>query len=94
MQSSYGKAVDMWSLGVLLYVVLAGQLPFDTNSLSQQIMNAEVNYQSPVWKGISAEAKDLINKLIVVDPSKRLTVEQALRHPWIQNVCFRSWLKK
>lgn len=76
----------MWSLGVLLFVVLSGSLPFNAELLSQQIMGAELNFQSPVWKGISAEAKDLITKLVVVDPSKRLTIDQALQHPWIQNV--------
>lgn len=76
----------MWSLGVLLFVVLSGSLPFNAESLSQQIMGAEISFQSPVWKGISAEAKDLITKLVVVDPAKRLTIDEALQHPWIQNV--------
>ena len=76
----------MWSLGVLLYVVLAGELPFDNNYLSQQILSADVQFRSSVWKTISNEAKDLIKKLIVKDPSKRLTIHQALQHPWINNV--------
>ena len=76
----------MWSLGVLLYVVLAGELPFDNNYLSQQILSADVQFRSPVWKTISNEAKDLIKKLIVKDPSKRLTIHQALQHPWVNNV--------
>ena len=76
----------MWSLGVLLYVVLAGELPFDNNYLSQQILSADVQLRSTVWKTLSNEAKDLIKKLIVKDPSKRLTIHQALQHPWINNV--------
>ena len=76
----------MWSLGVLLYVVLAGELPFDNNYLSQQILSADVQFRSSVWKTISNEAKDLIKKLIVKDPSKRLTIQQAIQHPWINNV--------
>lgn len=76
----------MWSLGVLLFVVLSGSLPFNSELLSQQIRGAEISFQSSVWKGISAEAKDLITKLVVVDPAKRLTIDEALQHPWIQNV--------
>ena len=78
---------DMWSLGILLYVILAGELPFDTNTLSQQILSASISFDTPLWRATSPEAKDLISRLVVVDPSQRLTVEQALQHPWIVNVC-------
>ena len=78
---------DMWSLGILLYVILAGELPFDTNTLSQQILSASISFDTPLWRATSSEAKDLISRLVVVDPSQRLTVEQALQHPWIVNVC-------
>lgn len=76
----------MWSLGVLMYLVLAGELPFDNNELSQEIRSADVEFRGSVWKTISAEAKDLITKLIVRDPVKRFTIQQALKHPWIENV--------
>ena len=75
----------MWSLGILLYVILAGELPFDTNTLSQQILSASISFDTPLWRATSPEAKDLISRLVVVDPSQRLTVEQALQHPWIVN---------
>lgn len=77
---------DMWSLGILLYVILAGELPFDTGTLSQQILSANISFDTPLWRAISPEAKDLISHLVMVDPSQRLTVEQALQHPWIVNV--------
>lgn len=77
----------MWSVGVLLYVMLAGKLPFTSSELSQQIMNAEVTFLDPIWRGVSDMAKDLISKLIVRDPKKRLTAVQALHHPWLFTVC-------
>ena len=76
-----------------MYAVLAGELPFDQNILSQQIREADVQFHGVVWSTISAEAKDLISKLIVKDPAKRLTVAQALKHPWIENVWALAWLK-
>lgn len=79
----------MWSVGVLLYVILAGELPFGSSDLSQQILRAEISFEKPVWKGVSEMAKDLIHRLIVRDPSLRLTAEESLRHPWIVNVDMR-----
>ena len=79
----------MWSVGVLLYVILAGELPFGSSQLSQQILRAEVSFEKPVWKGVSDMAKDLIRRLIVRDPAHRLTAEEALQHPWIVNVRVR-----
>lgn len=69
-----------------MYLVLAGELPFDNNELSQEIRSADVEFRGSVWKTVSAEAKDLITKLIVRDPVKRFTIQQALKHPWIENV--------
>ena len=69
-----------------MYAILAGELPIDQNILSQQIRQADVQFHGIVWTTISADAKYMISKLIVKDPSKRLTIAQALRHPWIENV--------
>ena len=76
----------MWSVGVLMYVILAGELPFGSSELSQQILRADVSFDKPVWKGVSEMAKDLIHRLIVRDPSLRLTAAESLQHPWIVNV--------
>jgi len=84
--NGYGKEVDMWSIGVIMYILLCGFPPFYEESNAQlfkAIMEGRFSYPAPYWSGVSDSAKDLINKLLVVDPKKRLTAEQALQHPWI-----------
>jgi len=82
----YGKAVDMWSLGVILYILLCGFPPFyheSTAQLYKQIKRGEYDFPDPYWTDISPAAKDLVRGLLTVDPSKRLTGPQVLQHPWI-----------
>lgn len=82
----YDKAVDLWSVGVILYILLCGFPPFyeeSTPLLFEQIMKGHFEFPDPYWTNISASAKDLVSKLIVVDPKKRLTAEEAMKHPWI-----------
>jgi len=84
--NGYGKEVDMWSIGVIMYILLCGFPPFYEESNAQlfkAIMEGRFSYPDPYWSGVSDSAKDLINKLLVVDPKKRLTADQALQHPWI-----------
>jgi len=86
--NGYDKEVDLWSVGVITYLLLCGFPPFYGESLPEvfeQIMKAEFDFPEPYWTDISKEAKDLICKLLVVDSKKRLTATQALTHPWIQN---------
>lgn len=83
---AYGKEVDIWSIGVILYILLCGFPPFydDNNKkLFAQIVAANFSFPDPYWTNISQNAKDLVNKLLVVDPTKRLTAEQILAHPWM-----------
>jgi len=82
----YGREVDMWSIGVIVYILLCGFPPFYEEELPRlfaTIMAGRYDFPSPWWDTVSADAKDLVNKLLVVDPKKRLTAEQVLKHPWI-----------
>jgi serine/threonine protein kinase len=82
----YGSAVDMWSIGVILYILLCGFPPFyheSTTQLYKQIKKGEYDFPAPYWTEVSEEAKDLVRKLLCVDPAKRLTAQQVLQHPWI-----------
>merc|ERR1711953_1230553 len=85
-QKPYGKAVDVWSIGVISYILLCGYPPFyDENdaNLFAQILKGEFEFDSPYWDDISLEAKEFIRKLMCVDVDKRLTCEEALEHAWI-----------
>jgi len=84
---TYGKPVDMWAFGVILYILLGGYPPFhDDNQrrLFRKIMAAEYQFHADYWGGVSEEAKDLIRGLLNVNMQKRLTVDQCLTHPWLQ----------
>jgi len=84
--SGYGKEVDMWSIGVITYILLCGFPPFygDTvPEIFEQIMEANFDYPEEYWHTVSKEAKDFINRLLVVDSDKRLSAGDALRHPWL-----------
>jgi len=83
---AYGKQVDIWSIGVILYILLCGFPPFydDNNKkLFAQIIHANYSFPDPYWTNISPLAKDLVMKLLLVDPTKRLTADQILNHPWM-----------
>ncbi|XP_038587086.1 calcium/calmodulin-dependent protein kinase type II delta 1 chain isoform X7 [Micropterus salmoides] len=86
----YGKPVDMWACGVILYILLVGYPPFwdeDQHRLYQQIKAGAYDFPSPEWDTVTPEAKDLINKMLTINPGKRVTATDALKHPWI---CQRS----
>jgi len=86
LSTGYDKEVDLWSVGVITYLLLCGFPPFYGESLPEvfeQIMKADYDFPDPYWTDISSEAKDLIKKLLVVDAKKRLSATEALKHPWV-----------
>lgn len=86
-RSKYGTQADMWSIGVILYIILCGFPPFydendDLGRLYRKIKRAEYDMPSPYWDNISENAKDLVKKLLQPDPKKRITADKALQHAW------------
>ncbi|XP_063066023.1 calcium/calmodulin-dependent protein kinase type II subunit beta isoform X11 [Engraulis encrasicolus] len=89
-KEAYGKPVDIWACGVILYILLVGYPPFwdeDQHKLYQQIKAGAYDFPSPEWDTVTPEAKNLINQMLTINPTKRITADQALKHPW---VCQRS----
>ena len=84
----YTKAVDAWALGVIVFVLLCGCLPFDDDSQtvpSDDLVRAKFVLRFPRWaKNLSASAKDLLSKLLDVNPASRYTAEMAMEHPWVR----------
>ncbi|OAD07698.1 hypothetical protein MUCCIDRAFT_157961 [Mucor lusitanicus CBS 277.49] len=92
----YGKEIDVWSLGVLLFTALATSTPFpqvgednkeeDRQRLREQIKTGKLDYSLPVWEEISDDAKDLINNMIMVDKTKRFSIQQVIEHKWLKTI--------
>lgn len=86
---AYDAAVDMWSVGVIVYILLCGYEPFydddGDQAMFRKILKANYEFHDPWWNEVSASAKDLVTQLLLLDPRKRLTSQQALSHPWLRS---------
>eukprot|EP00605_Chrysophyceae_sp_TOSAG23-4_P000835 GSChrysophyteH1.ASY1.ANO1.925.1 assembled CDS len=80
---TYGMNADVWSLGVILYILLSGAFPFDEENLYDHLQNAQYSISGPLWDSISDPAKHLVRSMMTLQPEKRLSVREALEHPWI-----------
>jgi serine/threonine protein kinase len=82
--AGYDKQADMWSLGVILYIMLSGMPPFEEEGLYEQILEGKYEFDVREWTTVSPEAKQLVQGLMTVKPKDRLTIEQALEHRWFR----------
>ncbi|KAL3639023.1 Calcium-dependent protein kinase 33 [Castilleja foliolosa] len=87
LRRNYGKEIDVWSAGVILYILLSGFPPFwaeTEKGIFEEILRGHVDLESSPWPSISDGAKDLIKRMLTVDPKRRITAAEALEHPWLK----------
>jgi len=93
LNKKYNEKCDIWSCGVILYIILSGIPPFNGSS-DQEIMKkvriGKFSFSDPCWANISDKAKDLITKLLTFDTAARPSAEEALKHPWIVEYSVQS----
>ena len=83
----YGKECDIWSLGVLLYLLLSGTFPFDGTNRTQvfdKIQNEDISFDKPCWEAVSKEGKSIITDMLQKKVKRRITAAKALHHPWFR----------
>ncbi|KZZ87821.1 Calcium/calmodulin-dependent protein kinase (CMPK) [Ascosphaera apis ARSEF 7405] len=86
MKQGHGKAVDIWSMGIITYTLLCGYSPYRSENIQdliEECLESQVVFHQQYWRGVSQEAKDFILDLLQVDPSKRPTADEVLHHPWL-----------
>ncbi|XP_031107310.1 phosphoenolpyruvate carboxylase kinase 2-like [Ipomoea triloba] len=88
MGRDYNEKVDVWSAGVILYIMLAGAPPFFGETPAETfeaVLRANLRFPTRLFRSVSPEAKDLLRKMMCKDPYRRLSAEQVLRHPWVMS---------
>ena len=93
LKRKYDEKCDLWSIGVILYILLTGRPPFDGNDDDEILKNVEIGVYDKTsypYPALSSYAKDLINKLLQYDPKKRINAEEALEHQWFKTAEFRK----
>jgi len=84
--TGYDVACDIWSVGVITYILLSGHIRFDgpdEEKVFDKILSADYSFPSPLWDPVSEEAKDFISKIFIVEPKQRITARECLEHPWM-----------
>ncbi|KAL9689149.1 hypothetical protein QQ045_033581 [Rhodiola kirilowii] len=87
LKCKYGKEIDVWSAGVMLYILLSGFPPFCAETekgIFDAILEGKLSFEEAPWPTVSDSAKDLIKKMLTMDPKKRITAAEALEHPWLK----------
>jgi len=87
-KKSYNEKCDLWSCGVIMYILISGEPPFndaraDNDAIMKKVEAGKYDIEHGIWKSVSKEAKDLIKKLLTYDPAERISADGALKHPWI-----------
>lgn len=86
LQKRYNKTVDIFSFGVIIYMMLGRHLPFDDvdeKQIAKKTIQKKIEFSHSVWNNVSFHAKDLIQKMLEKDGNKRITIQEVLDHPWI-----------
>lgn len=87
LRKNYGQECDVWSAGVIIYILLSGVPPFwdeTEQGIFEQVLKGELDFISDPWPSISESAKDLVRRMLIRDPKKRMTAHEVLCHPWVQ----------